>query len=90
MSTHIGPHKYVRIKIGKNKRVVFKCSILGCVHTCRDELIIGRKSICNSCGNEMFMTKLNTKLAKPHCDDCTKHKNKNVDIIGNLIEEMDL
>ncbi len=87
---HTGPHKYVRIKMGKFKKPWFKCSIAGCSHHIRPELAIGRMSICNRCGEEMVLTKLNMQLAKPHCDDCTVRKDKKVDKIKELLEGMNL
>lgn len=64
-------HQYVRIKIGKNKRIEFKCSVDGCVHHIRPELAIGRNSICYRCGNTFVLDKANMQLARPHCDVCT-------------------
>lgn len=63
-------HKYIRIKIGKNKRVEYRCSIAGCVHHIRPELVIGRFSKCNKCNDEFTMDKYATKLAKPTCQSC--------------------
>jgi hypothetical protein len=90
MATHTGPHKYVRVKIGRSGRIVFKCSIPGCVHHIREELAEGRLTICHRCNNEIVLTKLNMKLAKPHCDDCTVRKNKSVDVIADLIKDLNL
>lgn len=79
-------HKYVRVKIGKNKRILFKCAIEGCVHTCRPELLVGRKSICNRCGDEFVITKELSELAKPHCFDCTK--SNRVDEINKIADKL--
>ena len=68
MEKHV--HKYIRIKIGKNKRVEYRCSIAGCVHHIRPELVIGRFSKCNKCNDEFTMDKYATKLAKPTCQEC--------------------
>lgn len=65
-------HKYIRVKVGKNKRTIFRCSFEGCVHkVLYEELVIGRKSICNRCDEEYIITKATTRLAKMHCDKCT-------------------
>jgi hypothetical protein len=63
-------HKYIRIKIGKNKRIEYRCAIPGCVHHIRPELVTGRFSLCNKCNNEFTMDKYATKLAKPTCLSC--------------------
>ena len=86
---HDGPHKYIKVRIGKFKKPWFKCSIAGCVHHIRPELAEGRRTICNRCGEDMVLTKLNMQLARPHCDDCTKRKAKPTeDKIAELIKKM--
>lgn len=70
-------HKYERIRLGKNKRVEFKCVIPGCVHHIAPELVVGRLSICFECGDEFVMTKYNVKKhAKPRCINCIAGGNK--------------
>ena len=89
MASHVGPHKYIRVKVGKNKRVFVKCDIPGCPHYLKHEVLaLGRMSICNRCGDEMILTKLNMQLAKPHCDACTKSKKEGVSKIAELLERM--
>lgn len=69
MEKHI--HKYVRIKIGENKRIEMKCSIPGCVHHIAPELAIGRESICTSCGDVFILTQYNIrKHTNPKCIRC--------------------
>lgn len=70
MEKHI--HKYVRIKVGKNKRIEYRCILPGCTHVKRGEYILFQKSICNRCGNVFIIEQNMLKLAKPHCNDCTK------------------
>ena len=81
-------HQYIRIKIGKNKRPLMKCAVIGCTHTCKPELAPGRFSICNNCYCEFVLTKANIQLARPHCDNCTVHKTKKsgVDAIRKFLE----
>ena len=67
-------HKYVRIYVGRNKRVEYKCALPGCVHKVRAEYIVGRISLCNRCEKEFVLDKENVRLAKPHCLNCTKTK----------------
>ena len=80
-------HKYQRIKIGKNKRVEFKCAIPGCVHHIIPELVLGRPSICWNCGDEFIITKYNIKAhAKPKCLKCQKGKENITNLIAILGE----
>lgn len=82
-------HQYVRVKIGKNKRILYKCARIGCVHTCKPELIEGRISICNRCFNDFVFTKKHLELAKPHCDNCTiSPKRANVSKIEEMLEKI--
>lgn len=81
-------HKYIRIRIGKNKRIRFKCDIAGCPHSIEPELAINRKSICNRCGDEFILTRSSLDLAKPHCNSCTNsHKHEK---INRLIDVLNL
>jgi len=74
-------HKYIRIKIGKNKRIEFKCALPGCVHHIKPELAEGRMSICNICSREFCLTSDAMKLAKPHCITCKRGSN-----VSSIIE----
>ena len=63
-------HKYIRVKIGRFKRIEYKCAINGCVHHINVELVVGRESVCHSCGETFYMTKDSAKKSKPKCDIC--------------------
>lgn len=87
-------HKYIRIRVGRNKTYVWRCALPGCVHKIRDkELMYGRKSICNICGDEYILTKeLVNDKAKLHCSSCTnstKQKMKNA-LAEKLFGEIEL
>ncbi|HEY4698981.1 MAG TPA: hypothetical protein VIH27_01220 [Nitrososphaerales archaeon] len=82
MTKHI--HRYVRIKIGRNQRIEYKCSIPGCTHHVREELAIGRESLCYRCGNVFFLDKENMKLTRPRCINCKQSSNQT--IIDKLAE----
>lgn len=69
-------HKYYRIRIGKNKRIEFKCGINGCVHHLTPELALGRLCICWVCGKEFYLNRESLKRAKPRCDECIERKIK--------------
>ena len=65
-------HKYIKIKVGRNRRVEYKCALPGCTHVTRPEYIPGRQSICNRCDKPFFLDKDNMQLLNPRCLTCTK------------------
>jgi hypothetical protein len=79
MTKHI--HKYHRIRLGKNRRIEYKCAIPGCVHHIVPELALGRESICWTCGEAFFLDKLALQLAKPHHRECGKKNNNRIKIL---------
>lgn len=81
MDKHI--HKYIRVKIGNH--IEYKCALAGCPHHLRIELVVGRFSLCNECGNKFTMTKYSIRRAKPKCENCIQHKEKeSVDKLADL------
>ena len=87
MSKHT--HQYIRVKVGKNKRIVMKCAVAGCVHTCAPELAVGRYSICPRCFDSFILTSASLQLARPHCTDCTvSKKKKDLDVFTNILERL--
>lgn len=88
--THQGPHKYRRAKLGCGKKVVyqdgkrilvptpcaevFRCALPGCPHYKGRDMVIGQKSICWTCGQEMILTSENTRLKYPRHKDCRKKR----------------
>ncbi len=64
-------HKYTRVKLGTKGYIVYKCTLPGCPHYLRQELVTGRLCECWRCGKPFTMT-VKTLLKKPHCSDCTK------------------
>jgi hypothetical protein len=85
-------HKYVRIKLGRNKdRIKYKCNLPGCPHYLEPELAVGRIALCNSCNEEFVMNKESIRLAKPHCDNCGKGSKKKdkINTIASILELME-
>lgn len=66
-------HRYKRHKYATGNAVYF-CTLPDCHHKLEVALSLGKKSICNICGNEFIMNEYTLKLAKPHCDSCSKIK----------------
>jgi len=82
MNKHI--HKYIRIRIGIKRREEYKCSLPGCTHHTFPELVVGRESICNYCGNIFYMNKASVRLSKPHCG-CLSKKSGSVKTIEDFL-----
>lgn len=79
MQKHV--HKYHRIRLGKNKRIEYKCAIPGCVHHLPPELVIGRECICWVCGEPFYLDKWALQLAKPHHRECIRKSNNRARIL---------
>lgn len=51
----------------------YKCVHPTCTHYMKAELILGKKSICNRCGEEFNLpTAMRMMVNIPHCKACTK------------------
>jgi hypothetical protein len=53
---------------------VFRCMIPGCTTYYPRELVIGQKSICWSCCEELILTSQNTTKKKPTHKECKKQR----------------
>lgn len=67
MSEHI--HKYKKIKMGEDYKV-YKCTLPGCPHYIRPELVVGRFSLCWMCEESFVMTEVSATRLKPKCQGC--------------------
>jgi len=54
--------------------MVYFCILPDCQFKIDCALALGKKSICNLCNSEFIMTEYTVKLAKPHCEKCSKIK----------------
>jgi hypothetical protein len=66
-------HKLKRYKYSTGNAVYF-CTLADCHFKIECPMALGDKSICNLCNEEFIMTEYTIKLAKPHCDNCSKIK----------------
>jgi len=55
---------------------VYFCTLPDCHYKIDVPLALGKRSICNICGDEFILSEYSIKLAKPHCDKCGKVKIK--------------
>lgn len=88
MKEHI--HKYYRTVLGARKIIkdengtrkiipaegkeIFRCGIPGCTTYRPRSLVLGLKSLCWVCGEELILSTENTKLKKPTHKFCRKRK----------------
>lgn len=84
-------HRYQRRYIGTGKRYqVYHCNLPDCSHYLPKDLVKGKLSICNRCGETMLMGPLQLSLAKPHCMGCVRPKEENkLGRIKEIVEAMD-
>jgi late competence protein required for DNA uptake (superfamily II DNA/RNA helicase) len=68
-------HKLRRFKY-KSGNIKLFCQLPDCNFKQTPALLIGKRSLCNRCGNEFILNEYSVRLAKPHCNDC--HKSNNV------------
>jgi hypothetical protein len=71
-------HKVKRYKY-KNGEEVYFCFLPECKYKINVGLSIGKKFLCNRCDKPFIMNELSKRQAKPHCNDCTKRKNEELD-----------
>ena len=112
MPAKVHVHKYVRAigrltKENKDSGFVgyYRCADANCSHYTKAELILGKRSICNRCGEEFILPLALRMLGnRPHCKDCTKSyivergthaiPSKNVDEDSNtmaaFLDELDI
>lgn len=73
---HQGPHKYQRIKWGKNETIVWRCVLPECTHYVQDKFIFGKNTVCWNCGATCSMDALRCTRARPTCNNCINKKRK--------------
>jgi hypothetical protein len=71
-------HRYKRKKYPTGNAIYF-CTLPDCHHKIECQLALGKRSLCNLCGNEFIMTEYHVKLHLPHCNNCGKVKVKGSD-----------
>ena len=89
-------HRYKRILI-RHSHTVYKCQNPGCDHYKLPDLLEGTIAQCyNGCEGEFVITKAKAKLAKPHCDKCTrvtninKNKQEKIKVLDKVLGDLGL
>lgn len=58
---------------------VFFCTLPDCHYKIDAPLSLGKRTLCNICGDEFIMNESTVKLTKPHCLNCGKVMVKDAD-----------
>lgn len=66
-------HKLRRHKY-KSGNIIYFCTLPDCNYKVSPALAVGKRSLCNICGNDFILTDYAVRLAKPHCEECHKPK----------------
>lgn len=96
MASQNHTHKYRRAigritEANKDSKFIgyYRCVLSNCTHREKTELILGKESICNRCGNKFTLPNTIRKMVNwPHCKNCTKKKPSKEDEMDEL-EEFD-
>lgn len=79
---HVHQLKRHRYRSG---REIYFCTLPDCTHKIDPAFAVGKRSICNRCGEEFLLSEYSVRLAKPHCDKCHKSKSgKTLIIMGDI------
>lgn len=82
-------HKLRRHKY-KSGEFVFFCILPDCHFKISSAFALGKRCLCNLCGNEFIITEYTLRLVKPHCDACSKQKVKGLDGKNHYIRRTSL
>ena len=67
-------HKLRRHTYAKTGNSVYFCILPDCHFKIDVALALGKRVLCYLCGSEFIMNEYTIKLARPHCDGCSKRK----------------
>jgi hypothetical protein len=58
----------------KTGNMVYFCTLPDCHFKIDTALALGKRTLCNICDSEFIINEYTTRLARPHCMDCSKQK----------------
>lgn len=61
-------HKY------KSGNIIYFCKLPDCSFKIAPALALGKRVLCNRCGEPFIMNEYSIRLAEPHCEDCHRVK----------------
>ena len=68
-------HRFKRVKF-KTGSAIFFCVQPDCNKRINPVLTLGKKSLCWRCNQPFILDEYSIRLAKPHCNDCHKPREK--------------
>lgn len=74
------PHKLRRHRYESTGNAIYFCILPDCNFKTEVKLTLGKRSICWRCGREFIMNENSIRLAKPHCNACTKKKTEELPV----------
>ena len=89
-------HKLRRVNMGRDREYwVMQCSLPGCTTyfamktkvSCPS--LVGKVSICNSCGDRFALNRRALQQAKPRCDSCVEPKDKKLDAANKFFKGLE-
>lgn len=63
----------------KNGTEMYICTLPDCSFKDQTEALLGKRAMCNLCGDEFIMNAYQIRLKSPHCTNCAKVKIKGHD-----------
>ena len=61
-------HRYIR---WKKETGLYRCAHPDCTHFTEKSFLLGKRSVCNLCGDEFVLTREDLLLAQPRCPNCS-------------------
>lgn len=80
-------HKLRKHVYKRSQHAVYFCMLEDCSFKIDCALALGKRSICNLCNKEFILTEYTVKLARPHCDACSKVKITGADGKGHFVRK---
>ena len=76
-------HKYIRKRF-KSGYTIYKCTT--CRHYIHENLLVGREALCWRCNRVFTAVEKDATLKKPHCLNCTRGREEDLNIADGAFE----
>lgn len=100
MPSLLHTHTYVQYKARSGpgrgiRNKVFRCADPDCTHFTGVEMVLGKKSLCNLCGQEYIISRTEALMVVPRCQLCSnskegKRRRAAEKTMANLLHKLDL
>lgn len=68
-------HKLKLHKYSTGRKIYF-CTLPDCNYKAAPALVVGKRALCNICGEPFILNEYAIRLVKPHCEGCHRSKDK--------------